>query len=418
MKRICLAGILACLSLFIWQCGSSNPVNNTKIALRMDDSGVTPAGIEAVVQANNRFALDVYQALKQDGGNVFLSPYSISTALAMTYEGARGQTADEMANVFYFPTDDVMRRSAFASLYNALNEEDAAHELRTANALWAQKDYAFLETYLHALQNYYAADATNVDFEGATEEARKTINSWVEDQTNDKIKDLFPPGTLSEATRLVLTNAIYFKGDWLAQFDKDKTKNEPFNLVTGSTANVPMMQLVDSDIRFKYADVEGGQIIELPYKGEALSMVIFLPENGQLNAFENLFSVENLAQWKTQMYAQKVDVYLPKFTFKTKYFMNGTLQQMGMPTAFSNAADFSGMDGSQRLSIQTVIHQAFIEVNEEGTEAAAATGVGVEVTSVPLAPPVFRADRPFLFMIQDVESENILFLGRVVDPRE
>lgn len=417
MKKIGVICLVLCMGFLVWHCGSSNPVNNTKIALRMDDSGVTPAGVEAVVQANNRFALDIYQRLKQDGGNVFLSPYSISTALAMTYEGARGQTADEMARVFYFPTEDATRRAAFASVYNMLNEEDAEYELRTANALWAQKDYAFLETYTHALQNYYAAIANTLDFKNDTEGARQTINAWVEDQTENRIQDLFPQGTLSATTRLVLTNAIYFKGDWLAQFDKKDTRDAPFYLTPTSPVNVPLMHMADSDTRFKYAHVEGVQILELPYKGEDLAMLVFLPDRGNLEAFENSLTLDNLARWQNEMYTQKVDIFLPKFTFKTKYFLNGTLQEMGMPTAFSNAADFSGMDGTQSLSIQTVIHQAFVEVNEEGTEAAAATGVAVELTSVPLPPPVFRADRPFLFLIQDVEHENILFLGRVMDPR-
>lgn len=411
--RMC---IVICLGFVVWQCGSSNPVNNTVIGLRMDDRGATPAGIDAVVQANNQFALDVYAELKQADGNVFLSPYSISTALAMTYEGANGQTAEEMAQVFYFPTDDDARRAAFAALHNALNEEDAEHELRVANALWAQKDYVFLETYTNTLQNFYAANASNLDFRGASEDARKTINTWVEAQTNDKIENLFPQGSLSASTRLVLTNAIYFKGDWLTQFDKNKTQNETFYLTSNTSASVPMMRLTDGVARFKYAEVDGGQILEMPYKGEKLSMIVLLPERGNLAHFESVFSLENLNRWKGQMHLQKVDVFLPKFTFKTKYLLNGTLQKMGMPTAFSNAADFSGMDGTQNLAIQVVVHQAFVDVNEEGTEAAAATGVGVELTSVPLPPPVFRADRPFLFMIQDVAHGNILFLGRVADP--
>lgn len=410
-------GFLSVVFLGFVACGTSNPTGENLSVLRMDDSGVTPAGVDAVVEANNRYAIDVYAALKQDGENIFLSPYSMSTALAMTYEGARGQTAEEIAQVFYFPKNNATRRPAFAALYNQLNEENTAYQLNVANALWAQKDYAFLSSYLHTLQNHYAAEATNLDFVGATEEARKTINTWVENRTNDKIKDLFPQGTLSATTRLVLTNAVYFKGQWTTKFDKGQTRNETFYTTPNQTVTVPMMRLTGKDVRLKYIESEGVQILEMPYKGEKLSMLIMLPENGRLTNFENALSLDKLTGWRNQMWVQRVDVFLPKFTFETKYFMNGALSQMGMPTAFSTGADFSGMDGTRNLAIQTIIHQAFVEVNEEGTEAAAATGVAVGVTSVGPSVPVFRADRPFLFVIQDVENGNILFMGRVVDPR-
>jgi len=416
MKRLGLLGGVVCVGVFFWQCGMSNPINHTVSGLRMDERGVTPAGIDAVVQANNQFAWDVYDVLKQEPGNVFLSPYSISTALAMVYEGARGQTADEMANVFYFPTDEVTRRAAFSALYNELNEEDAAHVLQVANALWAQKEYVFLETYINTLQNHYAARATNLDFIHATEDARKTINTWVAGHTNNKIKDLFPRGSLNDLTRLVLTNAVYFKGEWLAKFDKGKTRDEAFYVHSNNAVQVPTMRLTD-DVRFKYAEIEGVQVLEMPYKGEALSMVLFLPAQDGMADLEDALSVEKIKEWQNQMYQQRVDVFLPKFTFQTKYTLNGTLQKMGMPTAFSSSADFSGMDGTQDLLIQTVVHQAFVEVNEEGTEATAATGVSVGVTSVGPSVPEFRADRPFLFVIQDVARGHILFMGRVADPR-
>jgi serpin B len=414
MKKTIWIG--AILGLVAWGCGDmiSNPISG-EFGLRMDDSGVTEAGISKVVQANNQFALEVYSELKGKEENLFLSPYSISTALAMTYEGARGQTAEEIARVFHFPTDDPERRAAFAAVHNRLNEAAGDYTLRVANALWAQKDYPFLEAYLSVLQNYYAAKATNVDFMGATETARQTINAWVEERTERKIKDLFPRGTIDESTRLVLTNAIYFKGQWVTQFDRRQTRNEAFHVSPDRSVNVPMMRLTGEGVEFKYAQDEDVQVLEMPYKGEKLSMLVLLPRSGGLAAFENALTLEKLEGWRAGLRKRRVDVFMPKFTFETKYVMNEVLQKMGMPTAFSGGADFSGMTGKRDLAIQHVIHQAFVDVNEEGTEAAAATGVSVGVTSVPQV-PVFRADRPFLFAIQDTGRGNLLFLGRVVNP--
>ena len=417
MKKISWMCAFSCLGFSAWTCGVDNPVSHKIIGLRMNDSGATPAGINAVVQANNQFALDVYAELRSGEGNVFLSPYSISTALAMTYEGARGQTAEEIVRVFHFPTGDVARHAAFAAIHNQLNQEDAAYELNIANALWAQKDYAFLEAYINTLQSYYAATATNLDFAGATEGARKTINAWVEVHTNHKIKDLFPEGSLSALTRLVLTNAVYFKGQWVTQFDKGQTKDAAFYISPNNAVTVSFMRLRGDGVRFNYAQDEGVQVLEMPYKGEKLTMTLFLPTNGDLAEFENVFSLEKLEGWKNRLQMQRVDVFLPRFKFETKYFMSETLKKMGMPTAFSSTANFSGMDGTRSLAIQTVIHQAFVDVNEEGTEAAAATGVAVAERSARPPVPVFRADRPFLFLIQDIEHGNILFLGRVADPR-
>ena len=280
-----------------------------------------------------------------------------------------------------------------------------------------KKDYQFLEAYINTLQSYYAATATNLDFAGATEGARKTINAWVEVHTNHKIKDLFPKGSLSALTRLVLTNAVYFKGQWVTQFDKEQTKDAAFHISPNNAVTVSLMRLTGDGVRFNYAENEGVQVLEMPYKGEKLSMICFLPTNGDIAEFENTFSLEKLEGSKNQLRTQRVDVFLPRFTFETKYFMSETLKKMGMPTAFSSASDFSGMDGTRTLAIQTVIHQAFVDANEEGTEAAAATGVAVAERSVRPPVPVFRADRPFLFFIHDIEHGNILFLGRVAYPR-
>jgi len=383
-----------------------------------EDKEATPAGINAAMSANNQFALDLYFELKESEGNIFFSPYSISTALAMAYEGARGKTADEMQSVFRFPTNGNLRKSAFAAIHNQLNKPDAKYKLSIANALWAQNDYKFLDEYLTTLQQYYAGKAANVDFKNSTEEVRKTINKWVEDKTNNKIKDLFPQGSLDNMTRLVLTNAIYFKGTWVKQFEKSQTRDEDFRVSSVNTIKVPMMRRTDKNAKFNYMETDNLQILEMPYEGEKLSMIVLLPKNDNLSSLENSLFLDKINDWKNKLWEQRVDVFMPKFTFDTKYFMNETLARMGMPTAFTrDSANFSGMDGTQNLFIQKVIHQAFVDVNEEGTEAAAATGVSMGITSVgPTQIPVFRADHPFIFVIQDRENGNILFLGRVANP--
>jgi len=279
------------------------------------------------------------------------------------------------------------------------------------------RDYKFLDEYTSLIEQYYAGKITNLDFKKEAEKSRKIINNWVEDQTNNQIKDLIPPRVLNPRTRLVLTNAIYFKGTWLKQFDKKNTKEQDFRISPGDTVKVPMMSLTGEETEFNYAKTEELQILELPYDGEELSMLILLPKEDDLNPLEKSLDAEKLIEWKNMLRKQEIDVYMPKFTFETKYLLPETLKAMGMPTAFSMAADFSGMDGTRKLFISNVIHQAFVEVNEEGTEAAAATAVVMEITSVGSDPRnMFRADHPFIFIIQQKDSGNILFLGRVTNP--
>lgn len=385
---------------------------------KADENGVTEEGLDSVVSANNQFALDLYSEFKDEEGNIFFSPYSISTALAMTYEGARGQTAEEIQSVFHFPADDTVRRPAFARVYNELNREDKEYQLHTANALWAEQTYQFLPEYLNTVEKYYGGKTTNLDFITKTEKSRKTINNWVENQTNNKIKDLIPKGAIDVMTRLVLTNAIYFKGEWVKQFDEEDTSEQDFRVSSDKTVKVPMMRLTGEEAEFNYAETENLQILEMPYSGEELSMLILLPKENDLGALEESLHTEKLDEWRKMIKEQRVNVYIPKFTFETKYTLNNYLKQMGMPTAFSDNADFSGMTGNRDLFIGFVIHQAFVEVNEEGTEAAAATAVGMALTAMPEPTPVFRADHPFIFMIQERETGNILFLGKVADPSQ
>ena len=374
-----------------------------------------------VVKANNVFAYDLYGKYNSTEGNIFFSPYSIENALAMTYEGAIGKTAEEMLSVLHFPGDETIRRNGFQSIYKEINRENKSYNLSTANALWAQKDYSFRADYFATTSKYYGGKVTNLDFVGDTENSRQTINRWVEEQTNNKIKDLIPASGVDAMTRLVLTNAIYFKGSWLMPFNKNNTKEVDFRVSSNRTVKAKMMSLrVENpeSNHLNYGETDNLQILELPYAGKDLSMIILLPRGDDIGSLENSISIENLTLWENSMEQRQVDVFIPSFKYETKYYLTKTLKEMGMPTAFSADADFSGMTGKKDLFISDVIHQAYVEVNEEGTEAAAATAVIMEASAVMNPPkiPVFNADHPFIFLIQEKASGNILFMGRVSDP--
>lgn len=285
-----------------------------------------------------------------------------------------------------------------------------------ANALWLQKDYQFLPTYLKQVQSNYDAAFEQADFIRETEASRQKINRWVADKTNKKIEELLQQGVLNTQTRLVLTNAVYFKGDWAMQFPKDNTKDTPFYINKKDTVNVPMMYQKET---FKFADRDDVLLLELPYKGKSLNMLILLPKAvdgiGQL---EEKLSIDQLNQWQESFFKQEVMVFLPRCKMTSQFSLADTLKAMGMTDAFTGAADFSGMDGTHNLSISAVVHKAFVDVNEEGTEAAAATGVTVGLTSMPAEPKMFCADHPFIFMIRDYATNSILFIGRVTDPAQ
>ncbi|MBE0431984.1 serpin family protein [candidate division WOR-3 bacterium] len=366
-----------------------------------------------VVAAANQFCLDLYARLSEKQENIFFSPYSIWTALAMTYEGARAGTAEQMERTLHAPDDPDMRKTAIKDLLTIINSPDAEYELNTANALWAQHDHGFLREYIAIIEEYYMGRAANLDFKTDAEGARKTINDWVADQTRQKIKDLIPSGALSVLTRLVLTNAIYFKADWQQRFEEAQTTDQPFFTSTGDTVSVPMMTMMNA--RFPYTETPEVQVLELPYSGDSLAMLVMLPRTRDAQTLEARLDTAHLYAWTRQLSRQEVDVFMPRFKLETKYNLNATLSDMGMAIAFSPRADFSGMNGRGDLFISAVIHQAFVEVNEEGTEAAAATGVMMETVSV--RPRIeFRADHPFVFMIRDKRTQAILFMGRVSDP--
>jgi serpin B len=378
----------------------------------------------AVADANNRFAFDLYTRLvKDESGNIFISPYSISSALAIACEGAKGETAEEIRSVFYFSEDDAARREGFSSLNAGINRGDPGYSLRTANALWAERTYPFLPEYTKTAEDYYGAKVTSLDFINHPEESRVAINTWVEEKTEDRIRDLIPAGVIDPLTRLVITNAIYFKGDWMKQFDKNRTTDAEFRTAPGTIVMVPMMERTDENALYLYAENSNLQMLSMPYgntTGKRLSMVVLLPKEDNLTTMEASLNADALSALHQSARSQQVKVYFPKFTLKTRYEKLGnTLAAMGMPTAFSGNADFSGMDGTKDLFISDVIHQAFVDVNEEGTEAAAATAVVMRLAAAPGGAevvPVFRADHPFIFFIQDDETGAILFMGRIMNP--
>ena len=371
---------------------------------------VNEASLKEVVAGNNAFAFDLYQALRTNECNLFFSPYSISLALAMTYAGARDNTAIEMAETLHFTLQQDCLHPALNALGEKLLGRDENINLTIANALWGQAGYPFLPDFLAVLDTGYDAGLRRADFIGAPEGARRDINDWVNDATEGKIKDLMGPGTITPDTRLVLANAIYFKGTWKVQFDAKKTEFAPFYRLDGSQVKVSMMRVKE---HFPYTEGMNYQAIELPYTGDALSMVILLPREGMFEDFEANLSVERLDAILARLCSEKVQLRMPRFELTSEFSLGETLANLGMPDAFqSGIADFSGMDGTRDLFIGHVAHKAYVSVNEEGTEAAAATGVSM-VLSIP---STMTIDRPFIFLIRDIETGTILFMGRVMDP--
>lgn len=430
----CVAGALVILCIIGAGCTGTTPAQTVTPTAR--DTPATPVpetpigtdrtATQTVAGASNQFAFDLYskiQKTENEDQNIFFSPFSISSALAITYEGAKGQTADEIKSVFHFPSDTAVLHNGYAGLNAGINSADAAYTLQTANALWAEKTYPFLSDYTTTAEQYYGAKVTNLDFINTPEESRLTINNWVEDQTEDKIKDLLPEGTIDPITRLVITNAIYFKGTWVKQFDTEKTSDEDFHTASGKTVKVPMMQRTDEDAVYRYAETDDLQLLAMPYEhehGRQLTMLVLLPKGDSLAPVEASLDSNTLTNLRGSVTSRQVMVYFPKFKVETKYEQLGrTLAAMGMPTAFAANADFSRMDGTRDLLISDVIHQAYVDVNEEGTEAAAATAVVMKLAAAPVDPepvPVFRADHPFIFLIQDDETGAILFMGKIADP--
>jgi len=388
---------------------------------RVTSPRVEAADLADVVSGNSAFAFDLYQVLSEAKGNLFYSPHSISLALAMTYAGARGETEQQMADTLRFTLSQDRLHPALNGLdielarrgEGAGGRDQKGFRLTILNAIWGQEGYAFLSEFLDVLAENYGAGLRLLDFVNAAEESRVTINDWVSDQTEGRIEDLIPQGVINAATRLVLTNAIYFNAAWLHPFQEQWTHDGEFYLLDGGEVTVPMMSQTQS---FGYAEGEGYQAVELPYDGRELSMVILLPREGQFDAFESSLDVQRVDRIVRDLGQRQVALTMPKFEFESSFRLVPALTAMGMPLAFSGEADFSGMTGSRDLFIADVIHRAFVAVDEAGTEAAAATAVVMQKLAIPEEPVEVTLDHPFIFMIRDIETGATLFLGRVVNP--
>jgi len=404
--------------------GCSQPVSSDVIASdkpRDTSPEVSQGTLDELATGNNEFAFDLYRVLAAEKGNLFYSPYSISEALAMTYAGARGSTEEQMAATLHFllPQDDL--HQAFNKLdlefekrgEGAAGKDDEGFRLNVVNAIWGQKDYKFLPGFLDVLAENYGAGLRLLNFIEQPEESRIIINDWVSEQTEERIKDLIPQGSIDALTRLVLTNAIYFNAAWQHTFDENATGDGDFYLLDGSKVTVEMMRQTEG---FNYMEGDDYRAIELPYDGGELSMLILFPDEDAFMSFESSLDSDLVSDTISELRNTEIALSMPKYEFESSFGLVKTLAEMGMPVAFGSEADFSGMTGNRELYIGDVIHKAFVSVDESGTEAAAATAVIMEMTAMPLPPLELTLDRPFIFMIRDRATDSTLFIGRVSDP--
>ena len=407
----------------------------------------------ALVQANNRFAMDLFRQVSPNAAeNSFFSPYSISTALAMTWKGAKGETAAQMAKAFHFaelPAAEVT--TGFTALQQAIEQAQQAtgSQLSVANSLWAERnpENPFLPDYLQSVEKDFASILTPVDFRGDPDGAGSQINQWIAGKTHDRIKDMIHHGDITSAMRLALVNAIYFKGSWAAPFRTQQTRTQPFHTANGAAKSAALMHQTLQAYQARYADITIDatpcQLLSLNYLDQnvqrgrggfggfygtgnpGVSMLVVLPRaTDGLGKLEESLTAEKLGGWVGQLTNAKVEVFLPKFRIENRCYLNANLSALGVVDAFISpdspgGADFSGMDGAHDLFISKVIHQSFVDVDEHGTEAAAATLVGMAGSGAPrpeAPPPVFRADHPFLFFIRENATGSILFMGRLADP--
>lgn len=383
-----------------------------------DDSSKADALSAEAARVVNSFTFSLYKqaALSKAGSSFFISPYSVSTALAMTYAGARGAAESEMEKVLFFSPE--IHRS-MGALINAVNSvpQDVA-QVSCANALWPAKEENILPEFTQTLSEYYGAELSPLDYAGAPENSRRTVNKWVEKATNQKIKDLVPPGAFTRDTVLTLTNAVYFRSSWLEEFQPENTEPRPFWPTEDRSVNVIMMRRRAGETN--YAKLPECEIVEMPYKGELFSMMVILPDRKKgLDAVERMLTQEQLSEWDRSLKPRRVEISLPKFKQENSYELSSMLSDMGMPSAFSSDADFSGINGIGGIHIDKVLHKTFVDVAEEGTEAAAATAIIMMKTSF-AAPQedlvIFRADHPFIYLIKENKTNAILFIGRYMKP--
>lgn len=374
--------------------------------------------IESLAESNNLLAIDLFKQIQPDAENLIFSPYSIGTVLAMIYSGSGGITAEEMSQVLYFPTSELLD-PVESRVIESMQASDTMKgtDFRLANAIWAQENFSFLPDYLDRVQKYYDAPLTLMDFiETSNREAsRKKINHWVEERTNNRIQDLIQPGILDASTRMVLTNAIYFNGNWLFPFDKAATAPSMFHISKQESTRTAFMHQTRS---YPYYEDEEIQSIRLPYKNNRMALMVILPKSiDGWRMVSQVISYERINLVVSGMETREVQLSLPKFRTELRINLKKELTKLGMGSAFSRHADLSGMTGEKNLFIDEVIHKAFLEINESGTEAAAATAAIIGLKSSLRDDPVrFHADHPFIFFLLDRQTGCIIFTGRFVKP--
>lgn len=375
----------------------------------------TLAQTSAVEEANNKFAIDLFHKIAEnETGNIFFSPVSITSAMGMTCVGAKDETQTQIEKVFHFPHDSKNFHSELGDIqkrYNSLSAKGV--EISMVNKLWAEKTYKINKPYIKQVKKNYSSSIELVDFIQQPESARSKINSYISDQTKNRINELLPVGSINSLARLVLTNAIYFKGDWQTQFVSKKTKEADFFI---SSEKKEPCQMMSTNGNFKLFEENDYQALELPYKGDNLSMLIILPTEGiDIKAFQKNLQYSTLKDIVAGLSKQEVWVLLPRFKSTTGYQLKPILTDMGMPIPFSNEANFTKISSKNDLKIFDVYHKAFVEVNEKGTEAAAATAVVIGVKSV-MRSFKFEANRPFIYVIRDTKTGIVLFMGRLSNP--
>lgn len=409
------------MAVLVSACGNSSSTVAESSRAREKNPNVSDADLAALVDGNNVFALDLYQSLRSENGNLILSPFSISLALAMTYSGARGETEAQMADVLNFSGQE-QTHAAFNALDLTLEDnpltldkDQEPMQLSIANSVWAEQTFTFLPDFLDTLSVNYGAGIHLLDFINKPEPSRKEINDWVSNETKDKINNLLPENAVTPDTKMVLVNAIYFKVDWLDPFDADDTYDGTFKLLDGSEVIVPMMgQRMD----IPYVVGDGYAAADLPYAGESAVMTLLVPDEGRFEEIESQLSNDLLKEVLASLTIADVTLRMPKFEYESSFSLSDSLAGLGMPLAFDDGqADFSGMTDQQDLYIGNVIHKAFVAVDEKGTEAAAATAVIMEGATAMQPENMLYIDRPFLFFIRDVETGQILFVGRVLNPQ-
>lgn len=419
-RRILAAALCGVLPTVVACGGGGVHVEEARSSLSRNTAPQVPeADAQALATGNTAFAVDLFRAVRGQG-NTTVSPHSVSLALAMTWAGARGETEQVMAQTLRFSLPPERQHAAFNGLDLALasrgqgaqGKDGKPFRLVVSNAAWGQKDYAFAAPFLDTLAVNYGAGINLLDFVAAPEESRETINRWVEEKTEDRIQDLLQPGTITSDTRLVLTNAVYFNASWQSKFDPKSTQAAPFTLADGSAVSVPTMR---GEVSGAFAETAEWQAAELPYDGGETSLVVVVPRAGTLDALVSSLDGHGVQAIAAALRPASMMVSLPKFSFEFEDSLKRALEALGMGQAFGGSADFSGIDGQGGLAISDVIHKTFVAVDEEGTEAAAATAVILGRTAAPGIS--FAADRPFLFFIRDVPTGAVLFLGQVADPR-